>query len=309
MKRLACISMFAFACSNPNTLKNANSIKVETPGMAVPESAPPQQDGKDLDELYRDYSPPQSENEAITPPGNVSGSFLTCSVLNYASPSNLTAKAGCRFTDSDGKRVAAEKVAEDVSFSAFPPEGVSVTIQPNPNADWDIIFSFKAANPDSLNAAIPDIEIAVDLQNPANGGGDSFLKVQLKTVDYPLESWAPACKDNQCAFREVSTGRLWARSSDRPSDLRSAIATCEALEFAGYSDWRLPSQTEVQRANANQINLLAARNRLSLHIGKSYWTNTLSGQNSPDAWTINWKDGSMLPLSKTKSTPLSICIR
>ncbi len=233
--------------------------------------------------------PATADSESVSPPGNVSGALLTCSVLFPASTANPTTGVGCRFGSVDGARVPLTAVAEIANFDGVPPTGISMAIIPNPNIDWEVLYNFTAANPAASEQGAQATKIILNLKNTKDGQASANLEVQLSQVDYPLlEAWAPVCKGIDCAYREVSTGLTWSPSQGQSPDWDSAKARCDALVFAGLSDWKLPSLLESQKALSDKISSLANPIRLNLQLGTRYWTETLTAQGSLDAYTLDW---------------------
>jgi hypothetical protein len=187
-----------------------------------------------------------------------------------------------------------------------------MTVQPKPNADWDVLYSFAGPNAAASAAGAEASQIIVHLQNTSSGQADASLQVALNQIQYPLDRWVPVCKGDGCAYREQKTNLLWAPSDGIAYDWDGANAACEALVFGGFSDWRLPTSREQEQAYADSIKNLGAPNNLNFPSGTRYWSGTLTGQDASDTWTVDWsvtQGAPMLPLPNTTTTPHALCVR
>jgi hypothetical protein len=82
--------------------------------------------------------------------------------------------------------------------------------------------------------------------------------------------------NDECVYTDKITRLSWGEYVDDGIDYPDwdeAIAFCDTLVFAGFSDWRLPTQIEMSQAYAHGINNLQSANFWS-SLNKSFWTST-----------------------------------
>lgn len=106
---------------------------------------------------------------------------------------------------------------------------------------------------------------------------------------------------------DLSTSLIWQDSNYTSSVKRSfedAVSYCENLDFAGFSDWRLP--------NSNELYLLADRTKSNPAISKEfeyvsdtylqdfYWSSTTSAQSNTTAWALYFHYGSGVQKEKSE---------
>lgn len=89
---------------------------------------------------------------------------------------------------------------------------------------------------------------------------------------------------------DMSTGLMWQQDS-LPYDWEGALAYCENLTLAGYSDWRLPNLNELltllDHANAG---LVIDVNYFPSTAVTSYWSSTFQ-DSTERAWTVRFDFG------------------
>ncbi|MFA6173344.1 MAG: DUF1566 domain-containing protein [Kiritimatiellales bacterium] len=89
------------------------------------------------------------------------------------------------------------------------------------------------------------------------------------------------------------TGLMWLYNANPcgATNWDAAVTFCSNLVYAGYSDWRLPSKTELA------AQLYAAEyfiNFKNVWMSDSYWSGTLNpSRGSNDVWSIRMNDGSL----------------
>ncbi len=91
---------------------------------------------------------------------------------------------------------------------------------------------------------------------------------------------------------------MWQDNSEAKTIEKSwsdAIKYCEDLNFAGYSDWRLPNKNEllsiVDRTKYNPAIYGAFKNIAMLY--NDYWSSTSSAFRTSSAWVVNFIYGDM----------------
>lgn len=309
MRLTISLVIFVVSCSNPTVKKREKqppSSKQESENYEAGKG----QDGKPK-QAEGGSSPktsPEGGSETISPPGNISGASLACMLYAPASDANPTTSYGCRFADNEGQRLSADKVAETFTFEAIPPEGVTVAVLPNPNADWEVLYSFTASTAEASALGAVQSKIVLTVQNTKDGKATDEIQTILSDVSFPLETWAPACQGDVCAFRQISSGLLWAKSPGLILNRSGAIAACEILVVGSFSDWRLPTEAEAQNAFTDKISDLSGSNRLNIRTDVRYWTDAVVAPANLNGITIEWDGGSLLERPVT-SLQHTVCVR
>lgn len=114
-------------------------------------------------------------------------------------------------------------------------------------------------------------------------------------------------------YEDKKTNLMWQDDvsvKTTKKDWHSAIAHCENLTHAGYSDWRLPtidellSITDDTKYNPAIVSSLKNVNVYSDH----YWSSSPYIPNPSGAWYVAFSKGCNLPKAKI-STELVRCVR
>jgi len=84
---------------------------------------------------------------------------------------------------------------------------------------------------------------------------------------------------------------------------------CEELDLANYSDWWLPSESELASIvdTSRPIGRMIQKGFI-YYKGKPYWTSSTYAWNAPDAWAISFNNGASYSENKHKALHVR-CIR
>jgi len=75
------------------------------------------------------------------------------------------------------------------------------------------------------------------------------------------------------------------------SDWASAITYCEALNFGGKDDWRLPNFNELYYIADRSIYDPALSSVFTNVVSSNYWSSTTVASSSSYAWNVNFNNG------------------
>ena len=85
---------------------------------------------------------------------------------------------------------------------------------------------------------------------------------------------------------------------------KMAKAHCSSMEFAGFSDWRLPSHSELQ-----SLSKIDKGNALFSHLGNTlYWSNEIDAKDELNAYVVYAPNG-FLSTSDKCDKNYAICVR
>ncbi|MDD2734423.1 MAG: DUF1566 domain-containing protein [Desulfuromonadaceae bacterium] len=134
---------------------------------------------------------------------------------------------------------------------------------------------------------------------------ESAPKGKTMILPQPLLVLFVPAKDG-LLVRDLSTGLLWARDAaiGGRMDWDAAMAKAKQFNFAGFSDWRLPTKNELRslasyggKTPAVNLNNDAFTN---VQTG-CYWSSDSNDANTLFAWAVNMTDGKIVNDNKTNS--------
>ena len=96
----------------------------------------------------------------------------------------------------------------------------------------------------------------------------------------------------------------------------NAITYCEALSFAGYTDWRLPNTKELESITDDSLfhPTIDTNYFPDAHWGASsdasrYWSSTIYAYASPYAWYVDFYSGLMDASHRSEDYIYVRCVR
>ena len=116
------------------------------------------------------------------------------------------------------------------------------------------------------------------------------------------------CCNGDDTVSNTATGLMWQQADNGAgSTWRNALSTCEALELAGQTDWRLPDIRELQSIVDDRKSFPAVPSAFSANE-ENYWSATTDAQFSGDAWYVYF--GSGFAGNGSKENPYRVrCVR
>ncbi len=119
--------------------------------------------------------------------------------------------------------------------------------------------------------------------------------------DYQYEKEKLA-KEKKETFTDTSTGLMWQDSSHNiQKDWDSAISYCQNTEYAGFSDWRLPSKSELE-------DLYTKKDNLKNVASSYYWSSSVYVSYSSKAWIVYFDSGNTRSYYKSSKVYVR-CVR
>ncbi|RYZ50718.1 MAG: DUF1566 domain-containing protein, partial [Proteobacteria bacterium] len=111
-----------------------------------------------------------------------------------------------------------------------------------------------------------------------------------------------------CVYIDKITAIYWAPKTSIDYTWENGITYCENLVFGTYSDWRMPTQKEMNQFFIdNGYSLKSSTTQLNVTFSQ-YWSSTTASNNSANAWGVE-------PLlfnsdaSKASTTRPILCMR
>ncbi|MBO4696403.1 MAG: DUF1566 domain-containing protein, partial [Lachnospiraceae bacterium] len=107
---------------------------------------------------------------------------------------------------------------------------------------------------------------------------------------------------------DSTTGLMWQKTYlNRKTIWQDALEYCESLEYAGYSDWRLPNQNELTTLlNYNKTD--SPYSDFPDMSDGTFWSSSTPLYNKEYAWFVDFGYGNVYPYYKARRNPV-ICVR
>jgi len=118
---------------------------------------------------------------------------------------------------------------------------------------------------------------------------------------FPPEASAPLTDNGDGTVTDARTGLMWAKAGPEASmRWEEALSYCEGLSFGGYTDWRLPSKTEL-RSIMDFSRCDPASDPAFFPDTRSayYWSSTSSAFMPRYAWCVHFGNGIGCPSGKS----------
>ncbi len=112
---------------------------------------------------------------------------------------------------------------------------------------------------------------------------------------------------------DSKTKLMWQDNADASSITRNwqgAIDYCEALNFGGYTDWRLPNINELKSITDRTRNNPAINPAfVNVTTNNNYWSSTSYIGNTDGAWILSFYYGYMNAIIKDSGNEYLRCVR
>lgn len=246
-------------------------------------------------------NPETGEDESASRPSPITGAFLRCGILLDATDSLPTTEVGCRIEDKDANRIDPASLGLRAIYAAINvPNGVKVAqrILTSAIRNFDILFDFQAASKllvqDAVNKAVFTVDFNTIIENRPIGSQNSTLPQAKATVK--RGDWISFLTDASPTYMDASTSLVWALDDGKGYTLEEGESHCNDLIYAGNSNWRLPTITELQTAQLNGLGVAYAdAGNMNIDSGRfgGYGASTLEFPDQPPVigqsrrWNIN----------------------
>jgi hypothetical protein len=104
-------------------------------------------------------------------------------------------------------------------------------------------------------------------------------------------AWGAFVNNNDGTVSDTATGLVWQRADDgQAKTWQNALSTCEGLELAGQTDWRLPDIRELQSIVDDKRSFPAIDSAFSSREER-YWSGTTDTSSPGEAWYVHFVTG------------------
>ena len=113
----------------------------------------------------------------------------------------------------------------------------------------------------------------------------------------------------KCTMKDKITGLHWSKTQSASQTWSQAINTCDALNFNGQTDWRLPTQKELMEAYTHGIRSAASVNWITEgNMINNFWSGSSVSGSTGSAWYVILANG--LTFTIVKPLPYQVvCVR
>jgi hypothetical protein len=112
----------------------------------------------------------------------------------------------------------------------------------------------------------------------------------------------PSLSDNgDRTITDDETKLIWQQDEGGNMTWEAALAYCEELSLAGFSDWRLPNKNELQSIIDYTTTNPSSNSSFFSATPSQYWSSTTYAANSNRAWSAYFGYGSLYYYEKTSS--------
>ena len=132
----------------------------------------------------------------------------------------------------------------------------------------------------------------------ANENKQQNLKV-IETDDKVLVLGSFMWQDEPYTYFERQA-RYDGKNYEKARTWKSAIGYCKKLSLAGYSDWRLPSKSELASI-VDKSRKPAIKEEFKNVLATFYWSSTPHESLNEDAWLIRYNNGIISHTYKSRS--------
>ena len=104
-----------------------------------------------------------------------------------------------------------------------------------------------------------------------------------------------------------ATGIMWAKEYETSKTWKDAMAYCEALDYGGYTDWRLPNVTELgSLVDVGQSNPASTFPDMPDYY---FWSSSSDVGSTGSAWFVGFFDGYVYSSNKASYYYYARCAR
>lgn len=86
---------------------------------------------------------------------------------------------------------------------------------------------------------------------------------------------------------DTTTGLIWQKTYEEDKAWQAALSYCENLDYAGYSDWRLPNKNELVSL-VNHEKSSGSYSYFPDMPGNYFWSSSTYADSAIYAWRVNF---------------------
>ncbi len=187
--------------------------------------------------------------------------------------------------------------------TAFYRNASTLSIFNRTTGDGSNVSTGDADNYDTIDDAAGGMAIPITMTAGASNVQSNWIREPTTDTDSD-----ETCNGSEsCAYLDRFTGLSWLSDNGMPYTWEAAITSCESLTIAGTSDWRIPTQKELQQAYVNRI--YGLRIPMALTTGQYFSSTSVSSLLTNYAWGIRLAYGETSAQDKGVSAPHVLCVR
>ena len=155
---------------------------------------------------------------------------------------------------------------------------------------------------------LPAFALAATVDLPKTGQTTSYDTGDDGDLEEGVAWASPRFTDNtDGTVTDNLTGLMWTKNADLAGQRTwaNALAYVNALDFAGYDDWRLANVNELESLiNAEKAGSATWLNTQGFTNVQAaiYWSSTTYDNNTANAWIVHMEDGYVIATNPKTST-------
>lgn len=189
-------------------------------------------------------------------------------------------------------------------------EGVQVAMNGAIPLPRDAARKFKQEYASGLVRAEATVKVGssdvtrVAVANDSNNSIYEYYRGDFVTVAERRRREVAAVELDRLTYTDPKTGLMWARNGNiagKQMNWNDAMSWAKNLNYAGYSDWQLPTKYELEafaKRDGNRPSEYFNANDFSNVQASSYWSSTTSASNPVFAWYVDMDGGFVYSYNK-----------
>ncbi len=190
---------------------------------------------------------------------------------------------------SDWRLPTIKELASILNFGRYPP---AIDTEFFPDTPIPYNFNFREYWSGSTHANNSDRAWAVSFNTGGYVDGTKTRNYYVRCVrGGPAGSFDSLIINGDGTVTDSSTGLMWQQDTAPETYWEEALSYSESLTLAGYDDWRLPNQRELQSIVDYGTNNPAIDTEIFPYTNSSLWSSSTTAGYSSYAWYVYFPSG------------------